>query len=79
VGDTSGHVLLAVRTVNDHDGWPYDLPRWRGEHDRVTELSVVESGPDMMASSEHVLEKYRQVTGLQVDTSQRVIAPALET
>jgi hypothetical protein len=52
--------MQACRTLLE-----YGLPRWREEHDRVAELSVVESGPDMLPSSEDVLEKYRQLLMLR--------------
>jgi hypothetical protein len=41
------------------------LPVWRAEEGKVAELSGIESGPDMLPSTEDVLEKYQQLLQLR--------------
>jgi Meiotically up-regulated gene 113 len=44
-----------------------ELPRYREEDGKVAELSAVESGSEMLSSSEDVLEKYRQLLRLRAE------------
>jgi Meiotically up-regulated gene 113 len=41
------------------------LPVWRAEESRVTELGGIESGPEMLPSTEDVLGKYQQLLQLR--------------
>jgi hypothetical protein len=44
-----------------------ELPRWKAERDKIAELSAVESGPEMLPSSEDVLGKYQRLLRLRAD------------
>lgn len=50
-----------------------ELPRWREEDHEVDELSTIESGPEMLPTSEDVLEKYRQLLRLRAEKNLRKI------
>jgi hypothetical protein len=44
-----------------------ELPRWREEDYKVDELSTIESGPEMLPSSEDILGKYQQLIRLRAE------------
>jgi hypothetical protein len=50
-----------------------ELPRWREEDRKVDELSTIESGPEILPSSEDILEKYQQLLRLRAEKNLRKI------
>jgi Meiotically up-regulated gene 113 len=50
-----------------------ELSRWREEDHEVDELNTIESGPEILPSSEDVLEKYRQLLRLRAEKNLRKI------
>jgi hypothetical protein len=49
------------------------LPLWRAEDHKVAGLSAIESGPEMLPSSEDASEKYRQLLRLRAEKKLRKI------
>jgi Meiotically up-regulated gene 113 len=56
-----------------------ELPRLKEEKDRIAELSMVESGPEMLPASQDVLEKYKRLIELRADQkAKRIEIGAIE-
>jgi hypothetical protein len=66
--DEAREAMEACRTYLKNE-----LPRWREEDHEVDELSTIESGPEMLPTSEDVLEKYRQLLRLRAEKNLRKI------
>ena len=66
--DEAREAMEACRTYLKNE-----LPLWREEDHEVDELSTIESGPEMLPTSEDVLEKYRQLLRLRAEKNLRKI------
>jgi hypothetical protein len=66
--DQAAEAMNACRIFLEHE-----LPRYREEDGKIADLSAVESGLEMLPSSEDVLEKYRQLLHLRAEKRLRQI------
>lgn len=66
--DEASEAMEACRAYLENE-----LPRWREEDHKVAELSAIESSPEMLPSSEDLMEKYRQLLHLRAEKKLRKI------
>jgi hypothetical protein len=66
--EEAAEAITACRAYLEHE-----LPHQREEDQKIAELSAIESGQEMLPSSEEILEKYRQLVRLHAEKKLRKI------